>query len=134
MVEEGRAEAEKVFQEMLAKGREEGERQYQVDKSTRKLVKNNKKNSMNRKNWRRVLWRGKQCAQTFVLFLTFIIMEFEKIDTKVSITLSKIMKTIVCPTQMINIACQNVTEGTDSFDFCEVSFHDQSSKLQTEEQ
>ena len=22
--------------------------------------------------------------------------------------------------QMINIACQNVTEGTDSFDFCEV--------------
>ena len=23
--------------------------------------------------------------------------------------------------QMINIACQNVTEDTDSFDFCEVS-------------
>ena len=44
MVEEGRAEAEKVFEEMLAKGREEGERQYQVDKSTRKMVKNNKKN------------------------------------------------------------------------------------------
>ena len=52
-------------------------------------------------------------------------MEFENIDTKFSITLSKIMKTIVCPTQMINIACQNVTEGTDSFDFCEVSFHNQ---------
>ena len=34
---------------------------------------------------------------------------------------------------MINIACQNVTEGTDSFDFCEVSFHNQSSRLQTEE-
>ena len=31
MVEEGRAEAEKVFEEMLAKGREEGERQYQVN-------------------------------------------------------------------------------------------------------
>ena len=70
---------------------------------------------------------------TEVLTITFIIMEFENIDTKFSITLSKIMKTIVCPTQMINIACQNVTEGTDSFDFCEVRFHNQSSKLQTEE-
>ena len=64
--------------------------------------------------------------------LTFRIMELENIDTKVSITLYIIIKFIVCSTQMINIACQNVTEGTDSFDFCEVSFHDQSSKLQTE--
>ena len=31
MVEEGRAEAEKVFEEMLAKGRVVGERQYQVN-------------------------------------------------------------------------------------------------------
>ena len=40
---------------------------------------------------------------------------------------------IVSSTQMINIACQNVTEGTDSFEFCEVNFHKQGSKLQTEE-
>ena len=53
--------------------------------------------------------------------LTFRIMELENIDTKVSITLSILLKVIVCSTQMINIACQNVTEGSDSFDFCEVT-------------
>ena len=70
---------------------------------------------------------------TEVLTVNFIIMEFENIDTKISIILSIIIKVIVCSTQMINIACQNVTEGTDSFDFCEVRFHKQSFKLQTEE-
>ena len=63
---------------------------------------------------------------TEVLTVNFIIMEFENIGTKVSITLSIIIKFIVYPTQMINIACQNVTEGTDSFDFCEVSLNNQS--------
>ena len=58
---------------------------------------------------------------------------YRYIDKKVSNTLSIIIKFMICSTQMINIACQNVTEGTDSFDFCEVSFHNQSSRLQTEE-
>ena len=112
-VEEGKQLGEKEFEEQVRAGKEEGERQYQQT-----IVEERAKAE---KILQDTVEAGR--AEAEVIFAQEVAKgraEAERLYSERADE-GRVKGEKIC-SEMINVACQNATEGTDSFDFCEEFF------------